>query len=110
VARPCDLIEFCYEPNQHRKKLAMTSHYEIDARIKDIIEEAHYLFPDADFSEGIHFYDHGEWELALDSVFFTLKAVNKDVPIDLYEKIVSAAERMKLFPISHWDAIKPKKE
>jgi hypothetical protein len=48
--------------------------------------------------------------LALDSVFFTLKAVNKDVPIDLYEKIVSAAERMKLFPISHWDAIKPTKE
>jgi len=62
------------------------------------------------FCEGIHFYDHGEWELALDSVFFTLKAVNKDVPIDLYEKIVSAAERMKLFPISHWDAIKPTKE
>jgi len=82
----------------------------MDARIKNIIEEAHYLFPDADFSEGAHFYDHGECELALDSVFFTLKAVNKNVLIDLYEKIVSAAERMKLFPISYWDAIKPKKE
>jgi hypothetical protein len=45
--------------------------------------KGHYLFPDADFCEGIHFYNHGEWELALDSVFFTLKAVSKDVPIDL---------------------------
>jgi hypothetical protein len=94
------------------KKPVMTSpmFYEMDARIKDIIEQARHIFPDADFCEGSEFYDHAEWDLALDSVFFTLKAFNKEVPIDLYEKIVSAAERTKLFDISHWDAIKPKKE
>jgi hypothetical protein len=83
---------------------------EMDGRIKDIVEQARSLFPDADFREGSEFYDHGEWGLALDSVFFALKTLHREVPVDLYEKIVSANERMKLFDVSHWDAIKPKKK
>src|SRR5882762_2051220 len=81
---------------------------EIDGRLKDILDQVLSLFPNGDFSEGAEFYDHGEWGLALDSIFFALKALHREIPVDLYEKIVSASERMRLFDISHWDAIKPK--
>jgi len=84
--------------------------FELDGRIRDIIDQGRSLFPGADFREGEMFCSHGEWGLALDAVFFALKAFNKEVPLDLYEKIVGAAERMKLGDVSHWDAIKPKKE
>jgi hypothetical protein len=83
---------------------------ELDGRIRDIIDQGRALFPGVDFREGEMFYSHGEWALALDAVFFALKALNKEVPIDLYEKIVGAAERMKLGDVSHWYPIKPKKE
>src|ERR1700674_28788 len=83
--------------------------FEMDARIKDILDQARSHFPDGDFHEGQEFYDHGEWELALDSIFWALKVLHRDVPVDLYEKIVNASERMSVFDVSHWDEIRPKK-
>ncbi len=82
---------------------------EIDGRLKDILDQARSHFPDGDFHEGQEAYDHGEWGLALDLVFWALKVLHRDVPADLYQKIVSASERMSLFDVSHWDAIRPKK-
>jgi len=82
--------------------------FELDNRLKDIIDQASVLFPEGDFREGGEFRYHGEWELALDSIFFALKALHRDIPADLYEKIVSANERMGLFDASHYDAIKPR--
>ena len=80
----------------------------MDARIKDIIDQARSAFPDGDFSEGAEFYDHGEWGLALDSIFFAIKAIHREAPIDLYEKILIANDKMGLCDASHWDSIKPK--
>jgi hypothetical protein len=80
---------------------------EMDTRIKEIIGQTRSVFPNADLRQAIEFYDHGEWELALDAVIFALESLNSKAPLDLYEKIVSASERMNSFPASHYDAIKP---
>jgi hypothetical protein len=66
--------------------LKLPTALELDGRIKDIIDQARSVFPDGDFSEGAEFCYHGEWGLALDSIFFALKELHHEVPVDLYEK------------------------
>jgi len=82
--------------------------FEMDALIKDLIDQGRSVFPDADFRDGLMFYDHAEWELALDAIFFSIEALHREVPIDLYEAILRANEKVGLFDASHYDSIKPK--
>jgi hypothetical protein len=86
----------------------MTSAFEVDALVKEIIDKSATLFPAGDFHEATDFYDVGELGLALDAVFFALKKLQREIPFDLYEKIKRASETMGLFDCNYWDAIKPK--
>jgi hypothetical protein len=84
-------------------------HHELDCMIKDIIDDAAKLFPDISFREALEYYQPGELALALDTVFCLLKSQQRRVPIDLYEKITNAHERIwrDKFDISQYDVIKP---
>jgi hypothetical protein len=80
--------------------------FEMDARIKDIIDQARSVFPNRNFRDASEVYDHGEWGLALAPVFFHFRRFPERSRSGLYKRLLSATD-MGLFDASYYDAIKP---
>src|ERR1700690_3804161 len=80
---------------------------ELDALVKDVIDEAGALFPGKSLRDAMQRYQAGDLALALDNAFWAVKDLGQQVPASLYDKIVAANGKMNLFPVSYYDAVKP---
>ena len=85
----------------------MTNPYEeAELQLNDVLSAAMTISPDGDFEEARRYLDHGEYELALDTIAATLAEGGKRADAALYAKFVKLGREMD-FEESNWAAIRP---
>jgi hypothetical protein len=85
----------------------MTNPYdEAERQLNDVLTAALAISPDGDFEEARRYLDHGEYELALDTIAATLAEAGKRAHAALYAKFVELGRQMD-FEESNWASIRP---
>jgi hypothetical protein len=79
---------------------------EAERQLNEVLAASVELAPGGDFEEARRYLDHGEYELALDTIAATIAQAGKRVGAELYAKFVALGREMG-FDESNWDSIRP---